>query len=436
MRLLHTSDWHLGQTLHNFDRTYEHACFLDWLVETLVAEDIDVLLVAGDIFDNANPSAAAHRQLYRFLQRARTRVPHLQVVVIAGNHDSPGRLEAPTPLLEAHGTIVVGNVARAPDGSIDLERLLVPLRRRDGAVAAWCLAVPFLRPGDVPRVAPEATASQPGEPGPAPDPYLHGITLLYRQAFALARSRCTGTEAIVAMGHCHMVDGQSSQDSERRIVIGGTEALPATMFDPAEDPPASQAPGAAVAYVALGHLHLAQRVGGHEHRRYCGSPLPLSISEVGYRHQVLCVELDGPAVKSVTPLAVPRAVQLLRVPAQPGPLEEVLAALEALDLPEAPPQQQPFLEVRVLLDGPEPGLRSRVEAALAGKPVRLAKIEPTRRHAAPDSVEQALSLDQLAQLQPDDIFRRLWAQRYGIDAPPEQLAAFAELTTALGGDAT
>ncbi len=416
MRLLHTSDWHLGQTLHNFDRVYEHACFLDWLVETLASEEIDVLLVAGDIFDNANPSAAAHRQLYRFLQQARARVPHLQVVVIAGNHDSPGRLEAPTPLLEAHGTIVVGNVARTADGGIDLERLLVPLRGRNGKVEAWCLAVPFLRPGDVPRAVAEDAAL-------GLDPYLHGTTLLYQQAFALAQSRCTSGEAIIAMGHCHMVDGQSSQDSERRIVIGGTEALPATMFDPS------------VAYVALGHLHLAQRVGGHEHRRYCGSPLPLSFSEVGYQHQVLRIELDGQVTKSVSPLHVPRAVQLLRVPAQPAPLEEALAALEALELPEAPPQQQPFLEVRVLLEGPEPGLRARVEAALNGKPVRLAKIEPTRRHAAPENASEALSLDQLAQLQPDDIFRRLWIQRFGDEAPPEQLAAFAELTNTLGGDA-
>ena len=416
MRLLHTSDWHLGQTLHNFDRSYEHGRFLDWLVETLAAESIDVLLVAGDIFDNANPSAAAHRQLYRFLQQAKARVPHLQVVVIAGNHDSPGRLEAPTPLLEAHGTVVVGNVARTPDGEVDVERLLVPLRRRDGTVGAWCLAIPFLRPGDVPRAVSDDAES-------GFDPYLHGTTLLYRQAFALAQSRRTGGEAIVAMGHCHMVDGQSSQDSERRIVIGGTEALPASMFDPQ------------VAYVALGHLHLAQRVGGHEHRRYCGSPLPLSFSEVGYQHQVLRIDLDGPAVAAVTPLPVPRAVQLLRVPAQPAPLDEILAALEALELPDAPQYEQPFLEVRVLLDGPEPGLRGRVEAALAGKPVRLAKIEPTRRHAASDPAEQALTLDQLARLQPDDIFRRLWTQRYGDEAPPEQLAAFAELTHALGGEA-
>ena len=418
MRLLHTSDWHLGQTLHNFDRTYEHQCFLDWLVDTLAEERIDALLIAGDVFDNTNPSASAYRQLYRFLQRARARVPHLQVVVIAGNHDSPGRLEAPTPLLEAHGTVVVGNVLRRHDGEIDLERFVLPLRDAAGAVRAWCLVVPFLRPGDLPR-GPRAEGEE-----PAPDPYLAGTALLYRQAYALARERCEGSQAIVAMGHCHMVDGQSSSDSERRIVIGGTEALPATMFDPG------------IAYTALGHLHLAQRVGKQEHVRYCGSPLPLSFSEVGYQHQVLRIELESGKLASVTPLHVPRAVELLRVPATPAPVEEALAALASLELDEElPPQAWPYLEVRVLLDGPEPGLRARVEAALEGKPVRLAKIEPTRKYSPATDGLDALSLDQLAKLQPDDIFRRLWKQRFGDEAPPDQLAAFAELTSDLRGDA-
>lgn len=426
MRLLHTSDWHLGQTLHNYDRTYEHQCFLDWLVDTLADEAIDVLLIAGDIFDNANPSSHAHRQLYRFLQRARSRVPHLQVVVIAGNHDSPGRLEAPTPLLEAYGTTVVGNVLRRSDGEVDLERLLVPLKDRDGEIQAWCLAVPFLRPGDVPRIAREAKQEgQPDEPAAPHDPYLQGTTLLYQQAHALARERAAPGQAIVAMGHCHMVDGQSSLDSERRIVIGGSEALPTSMF------------GGDIAYAALGHLHLAQRVGGREHVRYCGSPLPLSFSEVGYQHQVLRIDLDGghaAAVSTtVTPVFVPRAVELLRVPASPAPLEQVLEALETLALdPDLPPQAWPYLEVRVLLDGPEPGLRGRIEAALAGKPVRLAKIEPTRKLVAVSEASDALSLEQLARLQPDDIFRRLWQQRFGDEAPPDQIDAFTELFHAVG----
>jgi exonuclease SbcD len=410
MRLLHTSDWHLGQTLHNYDRAYEHQCFLDWLVGTIVAEQADVLLVSGDVFDNANPSAQSQRQLYQFLQQARAQAPWLQVVIIAGNHDSPGRLEAPSPLLQVHGATVIGNVVRNADGEIDAGRLLVPLAGRTGEVKAWCIAVPFLRPGDVPRVEAEGA-----------DPYLHGVALLYQQAFELARARAREGQAIIALGHCHMVDGQSSLDSERRIVIGGTDALPASMFDPA------------IAYAALGHLHLAQRVGQHEHLRYCGSPLPLSFSELNYKHQVLRIDLDAERAREVTPLHVPRAVDLLRVPATPAPLAEVLAALEALDLPDLPPHAQPYLEVRVLLDGPEPGLRAQVEAAIAGKPVRLAKIEPTRKVSPAAPVEDAMTLDQLAQLKPDDIFRRLYQQRYGEDAPAEQLTAFTELL--LSGEA-
>jgi exonuclease SbcD len=325
------------------------------------------------------------------------------VVVIAGNHDSPGRLEAPSPLLQVHGATVVGNVVRGADGEIDLERMLVPLTGRDGEVNAWCMAVPFLRPGDVPRVEGDG------------DPYLNGIAALYRQVFEAARRRCADGQAIVAMGHCHMVDGQSSQDSERRIVIGGTDALPASMFDPA------------LAYAALGHLHLAQRVGGKDHLRYSGSPLPMSFSEVHYKHQVLRIDLDGVRATGVTPIPVPRAVELLRVPEAPASLPEVLAQLEALQLDELPQHAWPYLEVRVLLDGPEPGLRAQVEAAIAGKPVRLAKIEPTRKVTTAAPADDALTLDQLAQLKPDDIFRRLYAQRYGEDAPQEQVEAFAEL---------
>jgi exonuclease SbcD len=409
MRLLHTSDWHLGQTLHNFDRTYEHQCFLDWLLDMIVAEEADVLLIAGDVFDNANPSAASQRQLYRFLQQARARSPRLDIVIIAGNHDSPGRLEAPGPLLEAHGTRVVGHVARDGEGSIDLERFIVPLSGADGQVRAWCVAIPFLRPGDVPRVAAPATDD-------AFDAYLAGIRLLYQQACELARARAGEGQAILAMGHCHMVGGDASPDSERRIVIGGTEALPASMFGPD------------IAYAALGHLHLAQRVGQQDHLRYCGSPLPLSFAEVGYKHQVLRIDLDGTRAAAIAPLLVPRAVELLRVPASPAPVKQAIAELVALDLPDLPREAWPYLEVRVLLDAPEPGLRAQVEAALEGKPVRLAKIEPTRRVVTTAGTEPAaLSLDQLARLQPDDIFRRLWQQRFGDDAPDDQLAAFTEL---------
>ena len=407
MRLLHTSDWHLGQSLHNFERHYEHQRFLDWLLDTIVAERADALLIAGDIFDNANPSSASQKQLYRFLQRARERVPHLNLIVIAGNHDSPGRLEAPGPLLEAHGTRVIGAVRRDADGAIDIDALVLPLTGSDGAIAAWCLAVPFLRPGDVPRM--------PADDDNPADPYLAGIALLYKQALELALTKRRDGQAILAMGHCHMVDGQMSNDSERRIVIGGTEMLPAGIFDPA------------IVYAALGHLHLAQAVGKQDHIRYCGSPIPLSFAEVGYRHQILRIDIDGARVGAITPIHVPRAVELLRVPAKPAPLAQVLEELAALDVADAPPDQQAFLEVRVRLDAPEPGLRARIEAALEGKPVRLAKIETSSAARASSIDSEMMTLDRLEQLKPDDIFRQLYQQRFGSDAPAEQLSAFAEL---------
>jgi exonuclease SbcD len=410
LRFIHTSDWHLGQTLHQFERSTEHQHFLDWLIDTLETEQADGLLICGDIFDNANPSAASQNQLYRFLQQAKHRLPHLNIILIAGNHDSPGRLEAPAPLLASLDASVTGFVPRHADGSIDVAQLVVPLKNRAGDIAAWCLAIPFLRPGDVPRIDGDG------------DPYMAGIALLYRQVLDHALSLRQPDQAIIALGHCHMVGGEVSEDSERRLVIGGAEALSAGIFDPA------------IAYAALGHLHLAQRVGKQEHLRYCGSPLPMSFAEIGYPHQVLRVDLDGEAVAAITPLLIPRAVELLRIPKQPAPLTEVLVALAALDLPATDDlQRMPYLEVRVRLDAPEPGLRTCIEAALEGKPVRLARID-TSLSAPATAGAPALSVDELDRLQPEDIFNRLYRSKYDTDTPVELQAAFAELLLDNAGD--
>jgi DNA repair protein SbcD/Mre11 len=407
MRLIHTSDWHLGQTLHDFDRSYEHRAFLDWLLELIGAERPDALLIAGDVFDSANPSAAAQRELARFLTAARGRAPGLAIVVVAGNHDSPGRLEATSPFLDLFDAVVVGQVQRRADQSIDVERLVVPLTGADGAVAAWCLAIPFLRPGDVPRV--EGAA----------DAYLAGVAELYRQALDVALARREPGQPIVAIGHCHMAAGEESEQSERRIVVGGAEALPAGIF------------GAEVAYAALGHLHRPQRVGSREHIRYSGSPLPMSFAEIDYPHQVVVVDFDGDAVGAVRPVPVPRSVELMRVPAKHAPVADVLALLERLELPGEPrsPEAQPYLEVRVRLDAPEPGLRARVEAALGDKPVRLARIDPVGSQSADGEAASPLSLGELERLAPQTVFARLCGQRIGGE-PAERDALLAALDRA------
>ena len=403
MRLLHTSDWHLGQVLHHFERTTEHADFLAWLLNTLEQEQVDVLLIAGDIFDNANPSAASQRQLYRFLSDARLRIPHLNIVLIAGNHDSAGRLEASDPLLAWFDAVVVGQVSRLPDGNVDVARLVVPLKDRTGNVQAWCLAIPFLRPSDVPKVETSG------------DAYAAGVASLYRQAFEYACSLRQPGDALVAMGHCHMTGGEVSVESERRIVIGGIEALSANLFDPE------------LAYVALGHLHLAQKVGGHEHIRYSGSPLPLSFSETNYPHQVLRVDIVDEKLVSIQPIPVPRAIELLRIPAKPTPLTLVESILTQLSLPDVEESRWPYLTVRVLLEAPEPNLRTRIEAVLQGKPVRLARIEITTPSSSVPHVSSDLSLDDLNELNPEDMFQQLYRQKYASELPKTLQVAFAEL---------
>ena len=409
MRLIHTSDWHLGQTFHDFDRSHEHGRFLDWLLDTLETEQADALLIAGDVFDNANPSADSQRQFYRFLTDAKRRVPKLDIVVIAGNHDSAGRLEAPMPLFEAFDVATIG-YARHPQVGIQLDRLVVPLKNRDGDIAAWCLAIPFLRPGDVPRVE------------TAGDPYPEGVKLLYQQTLETALDRRENGQAIVALGHCHMTGGLTSEDSERRIVIGGVEALPVEMFDPA------------IAYVALGHLHRAQQVGGQARVRYSGSPLPMSFTEINYRHQVVRVDLDGDSVAEVMPIPVPRFVQLLRVPEQPAPLDEVLDALRALDLSCSPSSNTwPYLQVRVQSNTFDPTLRVRIESILENKPVRLAYLDRSSPSRGEHSTTAFQSIDEIKRLQPDGIFKELCLQELQREPSAELMRAFNELLMADDG---
>lgn len=408
MKILHTSDWHLGQSLNQYERSYEHAQFLAWLLETLVAEQVDTLLIAGDVFDNTNPSSASQSQFYQFLTQARTRVPQLGVVMTAGNHDSPGRMEAPAPFLALLDAYVVGHTGRVGD-VVDLSRIVVPLKNRDGLVTAWCIAMPFLRPGDVPRV------------DGAADQYLAGIEAIYAQAYAYALTKRSAGQAIVAMGHCHITGGQVSADSERRIVIGGVESLSVKVFDPG------------IAYVALGHLHLAQKVGGNETRRYCGSPLPMSFSEMDYKHQVVIVELEGDKVAATRELKIPRAVELLRVPQKAAQLTDVLAALEALSLPDVPQEQWPYLQVRVQLSQPEPTLRASVEKALDGKPVRLVRIETSTVHSGNSTAMPEVSIDELSSLKPADYFEKLYQRHYDKAPPSDIMAAFSELLNAAVG---
>lgn len=414
MRILHTSDWHLGQEFHGFPRDGEHAAFLAWLEDRIEDCAVDALLVVGDIFDSQNPPIQAQKQLYRFLGGLRRRRPGLDVVLVGGNHDSGGRLEAPSPILEEFGVRVIGNLPRDSDGRIDAERLTVPLHDRDGKVAALCAAIPFLRLSDLPPAPPDGSSPD----GSAEDGLVWGVREVYREALEHVAATLRDGQALIATGHCYMTGCDISDLSERRILGGNQHALPVDIFPDY------------VTYGALGHLHKAQLVGGRANVRYCGSPLPLSVTERDYRHQVLLVDIDG-TTASVQPLEIPRSVQVLRVPATgAAPADDVLTALNALIAdPTERRDRQPYLDVVVTATGPLPGLRRDVEEALAGKGVRLARLKVVTTQAPADApVERAPDLQAL---HPEDVFVQCWRRSHDGEPAEDYLAAFRELLEGL-----
>ncbi|MEH6349399.1 exonuclease SbcCD subunit D C-terminal domain-containing protein [Pseudomonas sp. 3JA] len=403
MRLFHTSDWHLGQNLHGQERDFEHACFLDWLLRQLAGEKPDVLLIAGDIFDTVNPPVKAQERLYDFIVSAHEQNANLTIVMIAGNHDSGSRIELPAPLMRRLRTHALGRVLWLDDGQLDVERLLLPLPDAKGKVKAWCLALPFLRPAEV-------TGAQLG------DDYLRGIGQVHEWLIAAANSKRKKGQALIAISHAHMAGGSVSEDSERSLIIGNAEALPASLFGPN------------ISYVALGHLHKPQKVNGEERIRYSGSPIPLSFSEIGYQHQILDITLDGEALVKVEPRLIPRAVNLQRL--GPAPLADLLVQLK--DLPDidllADVQRQPWLEVRVRLDEPQPDLRHQVETALQGKAVRLVRIAAEYAgNGGAGSADDGSALVELDQLSPQELFSRAWQDTYGNDVDEQTLKDFAVL---------
>ncbi len=407
MLLIHTSDWHLGHHLHGLTRDHEHRCFLNWLLNTLEDRRADALLVSGDIFDSANPSAAAQSLYYEFLAESRRRLPNLDLVIVAGNHDSASRLDAPKPLLKAFNIHVIGNLSRTNSGNLNINDLLVPLTNRNRETAAWCAAVPFLRPADLPRA------------GRGDDWLVQGIREVYREVFLALAARREPGQALVATGHAYLTGTQLSELSERKIQIGNQQAIPVDVFPET------------AAYTALGHLHRAQRVGRRDNVRYSGSPLPLSLDEADYLHQVVAVSLNGDQPAAIESVPVPRTVDIIRIPKgkQAQPLEELLPQLDAL--PDRKPDrastlEDPYLEITVLLERPQPGLRKLLEERLVDKAVRLLKIK-TQYPKSKEALADTLPQKSLAQLQPDEVFTRCFQSRFEGDPSAAMMAAFNEL---------
>ena len=390
IKLLHTADWHIGQTFFDYNRKAEHLQFLEWLRDQIREQGVDVLLIAGDVFDTPNPSAGSQKMFYKFLRDITIDNSSLQVVVIAGNHDSAARLEAPNPLLEEMNITIRGIVRRTADGTIDYQRLLVPLTK-DGEVAAWCIAVPYLRQGDYPEA----------------ESYPLGVKAMYEALLEEVLKVKQPNQAIVAMGHLHTAGGiVSENDRSERTIVGGVECVSPDAFS--KD----------IVYTALGHLHRAQQVCGREEVRYAGAPLPMSFAEKNNKQSVALVEIEGTEVTKIEKLLFDAPVKLLSIPNEAKPMEDVLKEIALLPEGEIT-DSSPYLEVKVLITEPEPSLRNRIEEALKDKSVRLARLGAVQLGGNAES--RAFTYEELQTITPMEIARMEFEKQYGGEEMPESM---------------
>jgi exonuclease SbcD len=379
-------------SFHDFERTNEHHAFLGWLIDTLKSNEIDALLVSGDVYDTANPSSQSQKMLNTFIKNAHLEMPHLQMIITGGNHDSGSRLEGPKVLAEAFNASILGNLpvtSKEDTFVIDWDKSIFKLKNKEGKVEALVGAVPFVRPAEWSVFRAKAEENYESQD------YSNCMKSLYEELFEKMQGMQSEGEKLIAMGHLTLSGGSISELSERRLVIGGEESLSSSIFNEGFD------------YVALGHLHKAQKV-GRESIRYSGSPLPLSYSEKNYKHQVVIIDTEKK--ESFKIIQVPRKIELLSIPGKALPKEEALIALSEWQpqIQSENPEEWPYLIVPVSLTKADPNLMVDIQEAVKFKPLRLCHIAPEFPELNKEDIDLQLETSAgLKNLNPTKIFNHV-----------------------------
>ena len=307
MKLIHTSDWHIGQTLHQYSRDDEHKYFFNQLKNIILEEEPDVLIVSGDIFHSATPTVVSQRLYYHTLVELSRLHDDLQIIVVAGNHDSPSRLEAPRELWEAFNVTVIGGLDfykefNESELSYDASKIQIPVKRHD-EIVGWVLAVPFINAGNYPPLKENDTYSN------------RVLSFYFNLNNNLKQSvQFNENHSVVATGH-FMMSGVNSNSYNK--MIGGLESVAKEDILSLNE----------IDYWALGHVHHPQFVG--ENMRYSGSPFALTFNEI-YPHSVTVVDIDNHNVdikiREIEPL-----IPVLDFPSKPNSYDDALSVEEVLD---------------------------------------------------------------------------------------------------------
>ncbi|WP_111979713.1 exonuclease subunit SbcD [Algibacillus agarilyticus] len=396
MKIMHTSDWHLGQSFYGKSRAPEHKLFFNWLIEQVKTHNVDAIIVAGDIFDTGTPPSYARELYNQFvvdLQRTRC-----QLVILAGNHDSVATLNESKQLFSYLNTHLLAGV-----DTNDIDAQLVELGQVDNKlqsmvkVGALVCAIPYIRPRDI-------VSSQAGQSGRDKQQSLQQAIAEHYQALyqkAQARVAKLGYPVpIIMTGHLTTL-GASTSDSVRDIYIGTLDAFPANAFPPAD-------------YIALGHIHRSQCVAKSEHIRYSGSPIALSFDELNRAKTVNLVEFTQAELSHVTPLEVPEFQSMQTIKGNLATIAERLAEFEEAE----PNEPVTWLDIEVSEQDYLSDLQTRIESLSANRPVEVLVIR--RKKNVNQSNLQQQEKETLAELTAHDVFERRLALEKINDAVDEK----------------
>ena len=400
MKFLHTSDWHIGRSLYGRKRYDEFSAFLDWLAGFIEARGMDALLVAGDVFDTGTPSNRAQELYYGFLRRVSASCCR-HVVIIAGNHDSPSFLNAPKEILKALQVHVVGAFTGNPEDEV------LVLKGPSGNPEAVVCAVPYLRDRDI-RIAEAGESLEDKNMR-----LIQGIKTHYAEIAGLAEAKrkTIGDIPVVALGHLFAAGGKTLEgDGVRELYVGSLARVGKEVFPPAFD------------YVALGHLHLAQTVGGDPRIRYSGSPIPMGFGEAGREKKVIRVEFQG-RVPEISEHPIPCFQVLERIS---GDMEKILGRLFELKALGS----RAWLEIEYTGSDLVPDLQLRMEEAVAGTGMEIRRIR--NRQVMDRILQKKEAEEELDSLSVTDVFDRL-LDAHGVDPEkrPALVLAHQEILTQL-----
>ncbi|HIB37393.1 exonuclease SbcCD subunit D C-terminal domain-containing protein [Mesonia sp.] len=395
MKILHTADWHIGKKLHKHYLYEDFDLFINWLIKLITEQEIEAVLISGDVFDLANPSAEARKQYYRALLQLRK--TNCQLIITGGNHDSPSMLDAPKDILNELNVTVIGGMPSK------IEECLIPLQNKKGEIELIVAAIPFLRDSDLRSIDAEVIYENRIEA------IRKGIEATFTKAANTSKNLYPELP-VLAMGHLYAA-GIESSDSERDIQIGNQAAFQASQF------------GTEFSYVALGHIHKPQRVNAQIPTFYSGSPLPLSFSERKDEKRLLLIDTEnGFEPESI---AIPSFRKLIRISGSIAEIRQKLFSLESQG------SLTNLIEVELKEENYDSNLIAQLDDLVTNfeqANFEIVKHRATFKNQLRESGKLFESHQHLEDLKPQEVFQKLLEQHsYAEEIKEKVNIAFQEL---------